>query len=229
MTYFSLGCQKKSLCASHIHTHLTHVLHRELSIKQWECHKNNLTVWVALNFSWVFPRISGDTDIGDSQSGPYISLPRICLVCFSLVSTVCFWSLWFTVLAVILPVFCTSFFFSLFLPCLLLLPLPNHHPTCPQLHFPLFLPVPFCRHDSFSLYLFSFIFSCPPTSLNPVCLPFLSLLEEDLVKGLLEVLISDLENPWMLRVSVFFLIFLHHSTFSSLSITQSLLSSVSQW
>lgn len=45
--------------------------------------------------------------------------------------------------------------------------------TFPRFHFPLFLPVPFCRHDSFSLYLFSFI-SPPPPPRHTHTLPSLS-------------------------------------------------------
>lgn len=62
--------------------------------------------------------------------------------------------------------FQSLFFFSLFLPRSLLLFPSNHHPSCPQfplLSFPTFsLCSFFCRHDSFLLYLLSFIFFCHP-------------------------------------------------------------------
>lgn len=116
---------------------------------------------------------------------------------------------------------CYPLCLCLFVFCALpLLPLSNHHPTCPQFpHFrlPLFLPVPFCRHDSFSLYLFSFIFSClhRPHSTLPVSLPSFVLCERRTwLWELLEVLMAGLENPWVLSICCIYFVFVFSPFYS---------------
>lgn len=105
--------------------------------------------------------------------------------------------------------FQSLFFFSLFLPHSLLLFPSNNHPSCPQfplLSFPTFsLCSFFCRHDSFLLYLLSFIFFChlrlPPT------LPHCLMREEDLGVRIVRSLNSSPRPSPGNAVSVLFLFF----------------------
>lgn len=196
-------------------------------------------VWYSLRFSGVFPLITRASNRGVAESAlSSVSMhqPSLCLVYFSLLYV--FNPLWhsysFTYYPLCPCVFVFRLFFfpiSLFSPHILLLPPPNHHPSCPQ--FPLlsfFLTFSlcffFCRHNSFSLYLFSFIFFVTP-HLSPT-LPNRLMWEEDLAVRIVRSLNS---SP---RLSpgnsvFFFSSFLHHSISSSVSITQSLLSRVSLW
>lgn len=143
------SCRKENIYLTHIQGPV---------IQQWRSELNNVPVWMALHFSRLFPWITGGTDTGDSQTGPYLFfLP---MQQFSILSLCAFFPLvymFFSPFRLInnftcypccprLFVFCTTSVFSLFLTCLSLFP----HPTCLRflsLTFPFLLPVTFCRHD----------------------------------------------------------------------------------
>lgn len=121
-------------------------------------------------------------------------------------------------------VFCISSLFLTLLPLL-----PNHHPTClqflPAFNSPFFLPVPFCRHDSFSLYLFSVIISFPLAPLSLSLLPA-PLWEEDLVVRIVRSPDGGPETLGALCLDYLFYFLSFYIILLPLSIAHSLLSSV---
>lgn len=100
-----------------------------------------------------------------------VIVPHIQLVCFSHVNTDCFFmSVSCQLLSSMIsapPLFFSDLLFFQFqitaLPVL----------TFPSFHCPHFIALPFCRHVSSSLYLSSFIFSCPsfPSFCSPQTFP----------------------------------------------------------
>lgn len=141
-------------------------MYRELSVKRGAHRYTNSLI--SLYISWVFPLITRASE--SALSSVSMCQSSLCLVYFSLLYV--FGPLWHAHSFTYYPPCPCVFVFSLFFSSLCsyhaasffsLLIIIQVVLSFPCFHFPLFFPTSFfCRHDSFLLYLLSFIFFCHP-------------------------------------------------------------------